>query len=248
LAQFQAVEANREGFLAVASAINRGFGDKSLDATVLASVFNGLWPGLRDALSSVDPPSQSKSQAIERNEREMLEEVLNGIRGLQRTIVTSPASSQVAEEGDWEDYYLRGVNLANSRASRESDIRALQAYGAAIAVAPDSLPANLRSRLYAYRGAILKRLGRLDEASQDLELAQRWATEDREIEDALYNRACIAAMAGKPDEAFDILDRLVTRDASWIEVVKTRPSYFGSLYRHPRFAQLTGTTARGGSS
>jgi tetratricopeptide (TPR) repeat protein len=249
LAQFHAVETDRDGFLALASAINRGLGDKSLDATVLASVFNGLWPGLRDALMSVEPVEAQTHKSIERSEREILEEVLSGVRGIQRSIVVSPGSAIVGEPVDWEDYYLRGVNLANSRASRETNLQALHAYSAAIALAPDSLTKNLRSRLFAYRGAVLKRLGRLEEAWQDLDLAQRWATEDREINDALYNRACVAAMSGDKDGAFAILEQLVGRDPGWIDIVKLRASYFGSLYHHPRFATLIGKSVdRSGGS
>lgn len=238
LAQFHAVEADRDGFLALASAINRGFGEKSLDAAVLTSVFNGLWPNLRESLESVDPATAQTSKGIERSDREILEEVLNGVRGIQRAIVASPATARLGEQAEWEDYYLRGVNLANSHASRETDLQALQAYSAAIALAPDSLTPNLRSRLFAYRGAMLKRLGRLEEASQDLELAQRWATEDKEINDALYNRACVAAMNGDKDGAINLLESLVSRDSGWIDIVTLRTSYFGTLYRHPRFAAL----------
>ena len=89
LAQFQSVEADQEGFFALASAINRALGDQRLDANVLSSIFTGLWPDLASSLKSV---AQSPHEAIgqaDRSDREILEELLSSVRGLQRVTGSS---------------------------------------------------------------------------------------------------------------------------------------------------------------
>jgi tetratricopeptide (TPR) repeat protein len=127
------------------------------------------------------------------------------------------------DAGDWEDYYIRGVNLANQRGDTGANRAALLAYSNAIALAPVSLPSNLRSRLYAYRAALYKRLNRLEEAEQDLALAQRWATERREIEDALYNLACVLAMGANPQSALPVLRQLLEQNGDWARIVSAKP-------------------------
>jgi Flp pilus assembly protein TadD len=91
--------------------------------------------------------------------------------------------------------------------------------------------------LYAYRGAILKRLGRLEEAQQDLILAQKWAHQDREINDALYNLASVAALDGRKAEALSLVRQLVSRDSRWTRYLATN-RYFCSMEGDPEFARL----------
>src|SRR5262249_27463581 len=131
--------------------------------------------------------------------------------------------------------YIRGVNLANQRGDSALNLAALRAYSNAIALAPPSLPSNVRSRLYAYRAALYKRLNRLEEAEQDLVLAQRWATEEREVSDALYNLACVLAMGATPREALPVLKRLIELNSDWARVVRSRTQYFRKLLGDPEF-------------
>src|SRR5262249_3948754 len=77
---------------------------------------------------------------------------------------------------DWESCYSRGVAFANARRGKQTDVASLRAYNDAIAFAPRMIDDNLRARLFSYRGAILKRLGRLDENESDLSLASKYAT------------------------------------------------------------------------
>jgi Flp pilus assembly protein TadD len=100
-------------------------------------------------------------------------------------------------ETDWEAQFSRGVAHANSREGFASDLAALRSYNEAIALAPDDLGQDYRARLHAYRGAILKRLSRLDEAEADLRIAQKLASADYEVIDTRYNLACIFAMRGE---------------------------------------------------
>jgi Flp pilus assembly protein TadD len=99
--------------------------------------------------------------------------------------------------GDWEAQYVRGVAYANARAGRETNLAALRAYNEAIAFGMElgtGLPDAYRARLFIYRGAILKRLGRTDEAEADLNFGLTLATADYEKMDAVYNLACVYAM------------------------------------------------------
>ncbi|MFM2005577.1 MAG: hypothetical protein RLZZ09_1232 [Pseudomonadota bacterium] len=108
----------------------------------------------------------------------------------------------------WEDHLSRGVAHANARHGRNSDIAALLAYNDAIALAPDDLGQNWRARLLTYRAAMLKRLGRFDEAESDLALSIRLATESYESLDAHYNLACVYAMQRRGEEMYRQLDEL----------------------------------------
>ncbi len=78
------------------------------------------------------------------------------------------AEYAAARPEDWEANILRGVAFANSRAGFETDLASLRAYNEAIAFLPRDIEPNRKARLFAYRGAMLKRLGRVEEAEADL--------------------------------------------------------------------------------
>jgi tetratricopeptide (TPR) repeat protein len=237
LAQFQAVEADREGMFELVSALNRSLGDQQLSGTVLVNIFGGLWGNFEAALRAL-PPAPTQATHTQRTDRDLLEEVLERIRILQQSARgTTPIGMEAGDSGDWEDYYIRGVNLANSREGNASDLGALRAYSEAIALVPTGLSKNDRSRLHAYRGAVLKRLGRLEEAQQDLVLAQKWAHADREINDALYNLASVAALDGRNTEALSLAGQLISRDSRWARIL-AKNKYFASMEGNPEFAQL----------
>src|SRR6185295_12685208 len=84
LAQFQSIEADRDGFLALASAVNRSL-DEQLAPTILNSIFESLWPGLESKLRSLVETPISVTQPTRRNDREVLEDVLESVRALQQT-------------------------------------------------------------------------------------------------------------------------------------------------------------------
>ena len=241
LAQFQAVEADREGLFALASAVNRATGDHRLPENVLVNIFEGQWAQLETALQVIPlKPLGQHSSRRQRSDREVLEDILDGLRAVQRKVGgRASLKSDTTDTANWEDYYIRAVNLANAREGHETDVEALRAYSEAIALSPAELPENDRSRLYAYRGAILKRLGRLEEAQQDLLLAQKWAREEREINDVLYNLAGVAALGGRRAEAISLLRRLVLRDTGWVGIV-AESRYFKDLQSDPDFRQFIG--------
>ncbi len=244
LAHYQAIEADRDGFLSLATLVNRFLADNQLSPTILSSVFQGLWHNLELGFRAVLASPIAPAGAVRRSDREVLEDVLESVRSLQRAVRSGNQFQfdDILESSRWEDYYIRGVNLANSFGGSASDTAALCAYGEAIARAPSDLPTNTFSRLYGYRGAPFKRLNRLAEAEHDLLLAQQWAAEKREIEDAMYNMACVKAMGDEREEAIRILQDLISRNADWAEIVKDPHRllrYFASIKDDPAFKSLT---------
>jgi tetratricopeptide (TPR) repeat protein len=140
---------------------------------------------------------------------------------------------------DWEVHFLRAVALANSRRSHQTNLDALRSLNEAIALVPWDVDRNLYARLFAYRGADLKRLGRLEEAESDLQLARRWASGEYEIRDITYNMACVHALAGRREEMLSELRRLVGHP-SWKLVVQDKSAYFKNFWNDPEFRQLVG--------
>jgi len=240
LAQFQSVEANRAGFFALISSINSALGDRSLPLESLTIVFDSLWPKFWDTLDILFSDQPATPVSTRRSDREILEELLDSVRILQRE--TGASGTRFNEFSDmetssWEEYFVRGVSHADERRD-DSNIQALKAYSQAIALMPKTLPQNFRSRLYAYRGAMFKRLGRLQEAEHDLMLARQWATDTYEIEDAAYNMACIMSLTGRLSEALELVEFLVDRNDKWRPFLETHSHYFQPLMNDPEFRRL----------
>jgi hypothetical protein len=120
LAQFQAVEADREGFFSLVSAVNRALGEHQLPPNLLINIFDGLWSSLETGLLSLPEAPKRSAQGPVRNDRELLEEVLNGVRGLQR--VVSPKSviqDRGIDAADWRDHtYVASTSLTAARGVR----------------------------------------------------------------------------------------------------------------------------------
>jgi hypothetical protein len=151
LARFQAVEADRDGFFALASAVNTSLPEGHLDKTLLNNIFNGLWPSMEGNLNRLHETSDDSPNPSQRTDREVLEDVLPSVRALQRNAgITAPSTSEQFRFRDWEDHFISGVNLANERGGSETNNEALRNYAQAIAIAPDDLPKNMLSKLYAY--------------------------------------------------------------------------------------------------
>lgn len=140
-------------------------------------------------------------------------------------------------DADWEIQYARGVAHANTRGGVSADLFALRAYGEAVALAPASAEMNFVARLFAYRGAMAKRLGRLDQAEADLLLARRRASASYEIIDISYNLACVYALGERTSEALAELRQL--RNLGGIALVYGHlDDYFQGLRDHGEFKQI----------
>ena len=138
---------------------------------------------VQNEVNSVDPETDleiAKAHMAQGNWRAAAER-------LDRYVESNPDSFEVQ--------FLRGVAWANTR---EANVPALRAYNEAVALVPTGSPDLESVRPFVYRGAVLKRLGRLKEAQNDLSLAldRLQGADAYEADDARYNLACIAAMEG----------------------------------------------------
>jgi tetratricopeptide (TPR) repeat protein len=141
------------------------------------------------------------------------------------------------EPDNWDEQFSRAVAHANRRGGKESDLASLRAYNDAIALRPPLTKTNLLARLLSYRGAMLKRLGRLAEAEADLRVAERMATETYETNDVRYNLACVLAMMGKRDESLRLVRSL--EGTPFIRAIRAnKDRYFSSLSHDPEFLSL----------
>jgi tetratricopeptide (TPR) repeat protein len=140
-------------------------------------------------------------------------------------------------DADWEVYFSLGVAHANRRQGDASDRAALRAYDQALARMPTGKPTGLTPRLYSYRAAIKKRLGRLQEAKMDAELAKQMAERRYDRSDAIYNLACIHAMLGEHEEALREITELEKLGS--VDLVRGHlHDYFKSMVDDPVFRSL----------
>jgi tetratricopeptide (TPR) repeat protein len=140
-------------------------------------------------------------------------------------------------DADWEVYLSLGVANMNMRAGSRSDLRALMAYDHALAIMPPDAPRYLIARLYSYRAAAKKRLGRLAEAKSDAEIAKSLAEQSRELTDATYNLAGSEAMLGHRDAALAQVRELAQLGRMDL-VLGHLNDYFRSLKNDPEFQEL----------
>lgn len=99
---------------------------------------------------------------------------------------------------EWEWHLYRASAHANSRLGKKNDLAALMGTSDAIALAGDKIDNKMRAMLFSYRAAMLKRLGRLKEANNDLVFALELSTNTDEhvLADIYYNYACIYGISG----------------------------------------------------
>lgn len=146
-----------------------------------------------------------------------------------------------ARPTDWEAQFVRGVAYANSRDGEKSDLAALRAYNEALALIPRDAGRDWLAKLFAYRGAMLKRLRRLEEAENDLRLAERLVRIPDQANDISYNLAAVHALAERPEEAIRLVESLAgTRFVSGIRA--HADDYFQSIQNDPRFIRIVQPT------
>lgn len=92
---------------------------------------------------------------------------------------------------------------------------------------------NERCRTTTYREAILKRLGRLDEAESDLMLTLKLATQHAEIADALYNLGGVLSLKGETERSFHYPERLAELIPE--EILHLPQNDFINIWDEPRF-------------
>ena len=98
----------------------------------------------------------------------------------------------------------------------------------------------MRARLFAYRGAMLKRLRRFDEAEWDLLFAQARAEREYEVNDIKYNLAGIYAMRGERDRLLTIVRELKQSPQSLAAIRGHLDDYFRAYADDQAFLDAIG--------
>lgn len=84
LSQFQATKNSREEVLNLLKTINKASGNEILDNTRLKKTFIKWWSEFEDKISSISTSTEVKSQIPVRTDRDLMEEILERIRNLER--------------------------------------------------------------------------------------------------------------------------------------------------------------------
>jgi hypothetical protein len=84
LTTFQAIQWNKDEFRQLVDGINKASGDAALAETVLAEVFEERWPKLASQIEKILNSGVSSKKSEVRGDRELLEEVLLLVRGMQK--------------------------------------------------------------------------------------------------------------------------------------------------------------------
>lgn len=85
LAQFQSVEADKEGVRKLVKAINHALGDQALDENIIDKVFNALWPDFETSIQAI-PENTQEAMSLRRTPDDLLDEVLRTIREQSRML------------------------------------------------------------------------------------------------------------------------------------------------------------------
>lgn len=89
LAQFQSLEANREGTLKLFKSINAAIETHRLQDDQVARIFERFWPDLEKKIEEIS--SETKEKESIRSDREIMEETLKIVRKLDREIQRLPS-------------------------------------------------------------------------------------------------------------------------------------------------------------
>jgi Flp pilus assembly protein TadD len=141
---------------------------------------------------------------------------------------------------DWEAQFTKGVAFANSRSGPATDLAALRSLNEAIALGKetDQLYKTNRPRMFIYRGAILKRLGRLDEAEWNLRFGASLTSDPYEIADATYNLAAVYSLLGDRERLMSTMRaarELADRSYFHSAVVQHLTTYFSAFANESDF-------------
>ncbi len=154
------------------------------------------------------------------------------------------AAARILEEyarhrpDDFEANFSRGVAYANAREGNRTNFGALRAYNDAVASIPGSLDANYRARLFTYRGAMLKRMHRFEEALADFHIAESLATDDYEVTDLMYNLASTYAMMGERTSMMEVIRRFPAHSEIFTVIRARLGDYFNNFAHDEEFLAL----------
>lgn len=110
---------------------------------------------------------------------------------------------------EWEIHFSKAVSFANTPNGKISVLKALQGYNDAICFFPKSEEDYYKARMYIYRGAMFKRLNRLEEAESDINYGLEITNNPSDQHDATYNLVCIYAMRGEKKPMLVFIEQLM---------------------------------------
>jgi len=128
----------------------------------------------------------------------------------------------------WDSYFDKAINISNLRDIPNSNLAAVRACNDSINAMPTDIAPNSKARVFAFRGAVLKRINRLDEAELDLSIAKKYATDENQIDDIYYNLACIYALQGNKEKMLENLNSIKTERS--IQYIRNHTSDYFKLY------------------
>lgn len=187
---------------------------------------------------------QNKRESDTSVDPESLRALAHGELGVGNWLAAARILDEYAEHrpDDFEANFSRGVAYANARGGQQTNVHALRAYNDAVASIPDSLDANYRARLFTYRGAMLKRMHRFEEALADLHVAQSLATADYETTDLMYNFASTYAMMGDRNRMIEAI-RGLPPHSEILTLIRARiDDYFSNFANDKEFLALIGAS------
>lgn len=138
---------------------------------------------------------------------------------------------------DWNLHFTRGISYANMRGGAKTNIKGIEAYTQALIYIPD-FEKEFKSNIHIYRGAIFKRINKLDEALMDVEFGMANTNDRFFIADAKYNLACIYAMQNKREKLFAILRELKLANTFQTGIRHHLDDYFQNFKSDKEFLEL----------
>ena len=113
LVQFQAAKANEEDTRKLILTINRALEEKALPENKVEKAFNVWWPELESGLASIPLPKET--QQPKRQDREILEEILELVRTQTRESSTPTEPTLIAFEPSESSLLHVGVRVRHSK-------------------------------------------------------------------------------------------------------------------------------------
>lgn len=220
-----------------------GFGLVNLvqGQTMSSSAINDIRPLIEEMSESIKSLQDNNDNA-ESVDPDSLRVLAQGELGVGNWSSAAKILDEYAKHrpDDFEANFSRGVAYANARGGISTDIGALRAYNDATASMPESLDENYRARLFTYRGAMLKRLRRFEEALADFKIAEKTATNEYEQSDLLYNLASMYALMGDRSRLMETIHGLPIK-SNVKRIIRARlGDYFKEFSSDKEFLQAIG--------
>jgi tetratricopeptide (TPR) repeat protein len=149
--------------------------------------------------------------------------------------------ASLSQPEDWNLHLTIGICYANIRGGRLTNIKSIEAYTRAIIHIP-VIDKEVKGKTYIYRGAMLKRINKLDEAELDVKFGLSQTKSKRFQSDGLYNLACIYAMRNDREELFQVMNKLKPTNAYMNTIRHHLKDYFKNFENDKEFIDFISVT------